>query len=127
MYENPIPSLIWARVQKEERPLSDMVESRWDNEEGGALLNDESMIFPNGHTRFRDGSVHDAFGKEIKSATEDEEQNDCAILSHSEFSETFSEIREEIINENTNTQEDRNDKEEEEVEKMFPLEDLDKV
>lgn len=127
MYENPIPSLIWARVQREERPLSDIVESWWDNEEGGALLNDESMIFPNGHIRFRDGSVHDAFGKEIKSATVEMEQNDCAISSNSEFSETFSEIREEVVNENTNTQEGREDKEEEEVEKMFPLEDLDNV
>jgi hypothetical protein len=127
MYENPAPSLIWARVQREQRPSSDVAESWWDNEEGGALLNDESMIFPNGHTRFRDGSVHDAFGKEIKSATEDEKQNDCAISPNSEFSETFSEIREEIMNENTNTQEDSEDKEEEEVEKMFPLEDLDNV
>jgi hypothetical protein len=127
MYENPFPSLVWARVQREERPLSNVVESGWNTEEGGALLNDGSMIFPNGHTRFRDGSVHDSFGKEIKSAKEDEEQNDYAVSFNSEFSETISEMWEEVMDENTNTQENREDTEEEEMDKMFPMEDIDKI
>jgi hypothetical protein len=79
VYEHPFHYPNFALVQREDRPMLNEVKSWW-HAEGYALLNNGSMIFPNGDTRFPDGSEHDAFGNEIKPATgEDGDQMDVSM------------------------------------------------
>jgi hypothetical protein len=80
-YEYPSRYPNFALVQREDRPMLNKVESWW-HAEGYALLNNGCMIFPNGHTRFPDGSEHDAFGNEINPATAEDGNRKNPSMKH---------------------------------------------